>query len=471
MKNMKTLKIIFITTLAFVAGACESFVEKLSETDPTRPTDADVALVVTGMQVEFIGSLEGQLARSAGMWNGYFTGSDRQYIPLYNYVTSALDYDNPWANFYSFVFRQSRIVQEKANALSNKMTVGMAQVIEAHTIGTAAALWGDIPYTQAINHEQFPNPTYDPQVQVMDKMIVLLDDAIANLNSGVGNLNGDFMSGGGAPGTVLTPSVTKWVRVAHSLKARYLLYKKDYSGALAEAALGVDVTANNLVGTHGTSNDQNRNIFFDFHERQRSGYMTAKNSFLAKKLDPASATNRNHAKTVETTRFKLFYSGAGPNYDINVSSTGFFGSAASYPLMTAYETALIAAECQTRLNGVAAGITALNSHRALLRTAFPTGTYADFVAADFAPGGIENTDNIADTDALLREILEEKYVSLYGQIEVFNEIRRTGNAVGVPPNSGTQIPQRFLYPQIEINANTNTPNPIPDLYAKTPLFQ
>lgn len=468
---MKNFKIIFIAALALLLGACESFVEELSETDPTRPTDADLALVVTGMQVEFIGSMEGQLARNTGMWNGYFTGSDRQYIPYFNYVTSALDYDNPWANFYSFVFRQSRIVQEKAKALNNKVTLGMAQVIEAHTMGTAAALWGDIPYSEAINHEQFPNPAYDPQVQVIDKLITLLDDAITNLNSGVGNLNGDFISGGGAPGTILTPSVSKWVKVAYSLKARYLLYKKDYSGALAAATLGVDLTANNLVGTHGTANDQNRNIFYDFHERQRSGYMTARNAFLAKKLDAASATNRNHAKTVETVRFNLYYTGTSPNYDINVSSTGFFGSAASYPLMTAYETALIAAECQTRINGVAAGVTALNTQRALLRTAFPAGTYLDFVAADFAPGGIENPDNLTDTDALLREILEEKYVSLYGQIEIFNEIRRTGNAVGVPPNSGTQIPQRFLYPQSEINANSKTPNPLPDLYEKTPLFQ
>ncbi|MCI0751222.1 MAG: SusD/RagB family nutrient-binding outer membrane lipoprotein [Flammeovirgaceae bacterium] len=468
---MKHFKFIYTAIMILGMASCESFVEGVNEIDPTRPTDADLALVVTGMQVEYMSTLEGEMARLSGLWSGYFTGSDRQYIPIYNYDIASTNSDSPWGNVYAFVFKQSRIAQAKAITLNNRLTLGAAQVVEAHIMGTAATLWGDIPYNEAINTAQFPNPKYDPQDQVIDNLITLLDEAIANLNSGVGNLNGDFLSGGGAPGVILPGSASKWIKVANSLKARYLLYKKDYSGALAAANLGVDVTANNLMAPHGTVNDQNRNIYYDFHQRQRVGYMTAKNAFLAQKLDPASATNRNHANTTETARFNLYYTGTSPNYDLKVSSTGFFGSAASFPLMTAYETKLIAAECETRLNGVTAGVTTLNMHRALLRTAFPAGTYTDFIDADFAPGGIENADSIADADALLREILEEKYVSLYGQIEVFNEIRRTNNAVGVPPNSGTQMPQRFLYSQNEINSNTSTPSPIPGLFVKTTLFQ
>ncbi|MFZ6011375.1 MAG: SusD/RagB family nutrient-binding outer membrane lipoprotein, partial [Bacteroidota bacterium] len=430
---MKKIKIYITLLSALLLASCESFVEGVSEIDPTRPTDADLALVVSGMETEFMGTMEGELARNAGLWTGYFTGSDRQYISIHNYAVTALTFDSPWGNVYAFTFKQCRIVQQKAKALNNRLTQGMAQVIEAHIMGTSAALWGDIPYTEAIDHEKFPNPKYDPQAEVINKLIVLLDDAIANLSSGTGNLKGDFLSGGGAPGVILPGSASKWLKAAHTLKARYLLYKKDYAGALAEANLGLDVTANNLLAPHGTANDQDRNIYFDFHERQRSGYMTAKNSFLALKLDPASASTRNHAKTVETERFAFYYSGTAPNYDINVSDDGIFGSASSFPLLTAYEAKLIAAECEARLNGVAAGVAALNQHRALLRTDFPAGTYTDFVAADFAPAGIENKDNIADVNALIREILEEKYVSLFGQIEGFNELRRTGNALGVPP--------------------------------------
>jgi hypothetical protein len=474
---MKKYKILYILILSIALVSCEPFVEKVDEFDPTSPRDADLALVMTAMEVEYQATMGGEMARTAGMWSGYYTGSDRQYIPLFNYTTTAGDYDSPWGNVYAFTAKQAKIAQAKAAAANNQRSLAVCQIIEAHIMGTAAALWGDIPYREAFDHVQFPNPKYDPQAQVIDDVIVLLDKAIVNLNSGVGTFDGEFIGTGNTTSTAntaaqVTTASTRWLKGAHSLKARYLLYKKDYANALAEANLGIDVTANNIMGLYGTTNDQNRNVFYDFHERQRPGYMTAKGSFLAKKLNSAvPASYRGNSKTNESGRFTNYYSGSDPNYDIAVASGRFFGSATPQPLITVYETKLIAAECQARLNGVAAGVTALNVHRALLATAFPTGIYTAYVTADFAPGGIENKDNITDINALYREIFEEKYVSLYGQIEVFNEIRRIQNAIGLIPNAGSQIPQRFLYSQNEVNANSSTPNPIPELFTKTSIFQ
>jgi len=75
----------------------------------------------------------------------------------------------------------------------------------------------------------------------------------------------------------------------------------------------------------------------------------------------------------------------------------------------------------------------------------------------------------------LREILEERYVSFFGQIEGFNDMRRTQTEtlvrVPVAPNAGTELPQRFLYPQSEIDRNASTPSPIPGLFARTPANQ
>jgi hypothetical protein len=43
--------------------------------------------------------------------------------------------------------------------------------------------------------------------------------------------------------------------------------------------------------------------------------------------------------------------------------------------------------------------------------------------------------------------------------------------IGITPNSGSEIPQRFLLPQDEINSNTNTPSPIPGLFERTSVFE
>ena len=83
--------------------------------------------------------------------------------------------------------------------------------------------------------------------------------------------------------------------------------------------------------------------------------------------------------------------------------------------------------------------------------------------------------SLTPDQALHREILEERYVSFFGQIEGFNDMRRTQNEtevrVPVTPNTGPQLPQRFLYPQSEIDRNSSAPSPIPGIFIKTPVNQ
>ncbi len=139
------------------------------------------------------------------------------------------------------------------------------------------------------------------------------------------------------------------------------------------------------------------------------------------------------------------------------------------PWVSYQENQLILAEAylkQASADPVSA-LAALNAYRDYMNAGgyINTGyislgaSYADYVMADFAPGGIDNpaSSGLTQQQALLKEILQEKYVSLIGQIEQFTDVRRTHNFIGVPPNVGTVLPQRFLYPQDEISTNPNTP--------------
>ncbi|HKK80072.1 MAG TPA: hypothetical protein VJ933_10600, partial [Phaeodactylibacter sp.] len=71
--------------------------------------------------------------------------------------------------------------------------------------------------------------------------------------------------------------------------------------------------------------------------------------------------------------------------------------------------------------------------------------------------------------------LEERYVTFFGHIEGFNDTRRTLKEstvrVQVEPNTGVQLPQRFLYPTTEIDRNPNVPTPVPDFFEPTPVNQ
>ena len=57
-----------------------------------------------------------------------------------------------------------------------------------------------------------------------------------------------------------------------------------------------------------------------------------------------------------------------------------------------------------------------------------------------------------------------------GNYESYNDFGRSNNLAGIQLKAGIPgTPQRFLYPQVEINANPNTPNPIPTIVTKTPV--
>ena len=144
----KILKYITIFSLAVSVMGCESFIEGFEE-DPNNPSgeSVDVNNMIQGVMLGDALLHEGELARLAGLWTDQFTGVDRQYIPLNQYLVTAGDFDSPWATIYYATVTQARLAQEKAEAELNPKILGVAQVLEAHAVGTAAALFGDVPFS------------------------------------------------------------------------------------------------------------------------------------------------------------------------------------------------------------------------------------------------------------------------------------------------------------------------------------
>ena len=488
MKNFKFLLTILIVFSLF--NACEKIVEGLNE-DPNNPQSADDRYVLTGAQLANVLVQEGEVARLTGMWSGYFTGDDRQYIGLAQYQTTSGDSDSPWGNLYAGAVNQSNIIIKSTETTGNLIYRGIAKITKANALGTATAIWGDVPFSEAGDNEQFPNPKYDAQADVYAGVQTLLDEAIAHLTA---------QSGAAIAGDIHELSTAQWIKVAYTLKARYYMHVKNYAAAYTAAQSGIDSAADSWVATHGSSYGQNFNIFYSFLDYDRAGYMAATDAYLTRLLDPGNAMYRGNAKTNEEARFNYYYMDVqeyATQYEPNFYSplwfgtpNGIFGHDTPYILAGYAENLLILAEAAVRSNAANLGVALghLNDYRAFLSAGgdmnppFYDAADADYLGytaqydaydiADFAAGGIENTDNISQVNALRREILQERYVTFYGSIEGFNDVRRTrGDAVGVkpPPTTGTQLPQRLFYPQSEINSNSSTPDPLPGLFDPTPV--
>lgn len=461
MNDIMTIKNIFSFLLVFALlafSACSDFVDSYQE-DPNNAADAPIEAVLNAAFVGTIIAHEGEDARLACMWSRQFTGSDRQYAALEVYTVNAENFD--WDKYY-LVAENSKIVIEKSAETNDKLASGIARTLQAHSYGMMASMWGDIPYAQANKFLEFPDPAYDPQPQVYADVQTLLDQAIADLSGNPSSASAslDFYFSGDA---------TKWSQAASTLKARFALHTGDYTTAISSATKGVKSTADEWIIPHTTgSYNQDQNIYYSFGQSDREGYMTANVAYLPAILDPANALYRGNAKTDESARFAFAFTGEEGAYDLNYD--GMWAATAPFPLISAIETELILAEAEWRGNNdPGAALDHLNNARAILAAQFPEGTYDAYELADFDTGGIASRAGLSRNDALLYEILEEKYVSLMGQMEVFNDVRRTDNFLEIPATSGNQLPQRFLYPQEEIDANINAPDPIPGLFEETPI--
>ncbi len=457
MKNL--LKYSWMLLVALGLSSCEKLVEGYDE-DPNNPTDAPASLMIEGVETANAFLHEGDLARTSGMWSRYFTGSGRQYVSYETYDVTSGDFNDSWTDIYYNVVAQARIVQRKASAAGEKGLAGVAQIYEAHSMGTAVALWGDVPYSEAADAELFPSPKYDSRAEIYASLQNLLDEAITNVD------------GIGSEYAVIT-QLGSWKEVAYSLKARYYLHTGEYANAIAAAEMGISSAGNSWSARHFNVGSTNSwNTYYSFLDWYRGGYMTADASYLYGLLKEGNVDYRGNSKTDEAGRLAWFFDDTGacagyiygeivdPNW-----CDGAFSFDASFPLFTYAENQLILAEAKTRGNQDADALTHLNNVRAYNDATYgaSAGAYASYDMADFEVGGMMHNGTSANS-SLLEEVLEEKYVSMCGQIEGFTDLRRTDNLIGVPPTKGTTIPERFLYPQSEINSNPSTPSPIPGLF-------
>lgn len=464
----KKSTLLLVSALGVVFGSCNKLVDGY-DINPNTALDAPSTLQLTAAELAHGFFMSGEAARTASIWAGVFTGSDRQYSALQTYITSATDYDGMWQLSYQTTMAQLRLVENKAQAVGNKQLLGIAQVVEAQMLGTTTALWGDVPYSQAFQ-EGKPG-TFDAQATVYAATQALLTDAITNLTSG-GNAS--------IPNDIyFTGNKAKWLAVAHTLKARYFLHVKNYALATAEARLGMNASTGDMAVPFGGAIGSSANTYYSFLTNDRVAYLSAADSYAAQLL-----LQRTNAKTREAVRYRYFYNDKDTTGTTTIFSKrdpnwidGAFQADSPFPLVSYAENQAILAESLILTADAPGALTALNSIRTNNQNTYtgPDARYDAYTPADFNAGGLLNptASGQSSAQALHKEILTEKYLSLVGQIEEFNDVRRTGNIIGVPRNAtnAPDLPQRFLYPQSELNTNPSTPSPIPGLFVKTTVNQ
>lgn len=467
---MKNTIYTMLLMACFTMFSCQGLVEGIDDNpNDITVTDVDPSLFLTGAMLANSNAAVGHLNRISGMWSGQLVGLASLYSNIYGYSISTAESVGTWGRVYIGIIPNVRYIRESLP--NDALLQGISKVLEAQAIGFAANLFGDVPYSE-INNEEIPDPAFDGQVSVLTAAIALLDDAIGDLSDGASrSLDIDIYFEGDA---------TKWREAAYTLKARYLMLQKDYAGAYAAATNGISRSDGNMQHIpRGDASiaEGDKNAFWTILEGSRTGDIGSEGSYLAQMLDPASDIYRGNAKTDETARgqYSFVYSTGGSD------NSGIIEQFEAQNIVSFEENHLILAEAGARSSGFERGLQHLNEFRAWLDSGGRlnsnfTGlsfSYEPYEDLDFTAGGIENPDGISTDRALLREIIEERYVSGFGEFMPFDDARRLRGsesdiAVPFPSNTGAgQYPERFPYSDDELNSNSNAPSDDPGIFTKT----
>jgi hypothetical protein len=454
---MKNLKYIALSLLLVVSMGCEKLVEGINDNPNEISSDSFEAgvLLLKGIELANISVQAGHETRISGMWCGQTKGLVLLYKSLAEYNISAEETNGIWQNAYQGVVKQARLLrQQTATTPKAKQYSGITKVLEANALGTLASLFGDIPYTE-ISNEAVADPKFDGQKSVFAKLQIMLDEAIADLNAAPNTtVPEDLMFAG---------NTVKWIKVARTLKARMYLHTGEYEKAYQEALVGVLTPLDALVFTPPAIGNGSQNLNYKMIN-QRGGYW----GFTGSYLDVLLGTKRNNIKTQENARLAYYrFDGASATNNKGIAAVNTPITLVGYE-----ENTLILAESAVRTGKTAIGLTQLNNLRAYLAggkafiklNAGDALKYDPYVLADFEKNGIENKEGLVTERALLREIIEERYVSGFTGLLGFDDLRRLGSkekdiAVLPPFNSPTisQYPQRFIVAQSELSANENAP--------------
>lgn len=427
--------------------------EEINE-NPNVPLDAPLNTLLPPSQKGIADAQGGRIFRYTGIFGNQLTGVEGRELAIQNYSPEELFVGNPWSDLYAGSLLNLRIIIDRASE-SSPHYAGIARILMAQGIGMCTDIWGDVPYSQALQGSEFPHPVYDPQQDVYTAIFALLDRAVSDLDQETSAFSpgaDDLMYGG---------DLNRWKAAAAALRARYALRTlKRNPNAPVEAlealnAMRFQSPEDDLAYPYLGQGDDTNPIGGFYESTPLAIVSTSFLEMLSERDDPRTTFMTN----------SIPFSGGNRR-----PGDYFSAPAAPVRLVSYVEQEFIRAEALLRTGDTPAAEDALQE---VVRTSMDevsdgeitTEEAEGYLAAHVQLDGSES-DN-------LRVVMTQKYIAMFTTIEPWTDFRRTGFPELTPiPNGPTsanpngQIPRRLIYPQSERLRNNNFPQPVPNMQTR-----
>ena len=223
-KQIKNSILGFAVLFGVFSCAPEDWIDYSINNDPDAPSTVPMSLILPAVQQSVAYQLNGNnTVRTTALWMQQFDGVARQSFTETRYQLTPADVNNVFDDIYSEILINCKIIIDQAEGSSPHFS-GVAKVLTALSLGVATDLFGDIPYSEALQGSDNLTPAYDSQESIYQTIFSLLDSAISDLSQSdnVFPLAGDLMYDG---------DVSKWIKAAYSLKARHYIQLSNKSAS------------------------------------------------------------------------------------------------------------------------------------------------------------------------------------------------------------------------------------------------
>lgn len=284
------IKICAATVLMLFAVQCEVIdSDLLNSPNAVTPENVDVDFLLNNIQLQFVApttnesgvtTIEGVYSGAAEK-GGELTRYRRLFGSTYASAYTPQDLDAIHETAYASVLIDVQNLIPIAEENNQFFHIGMAQFFKAFTMITMVDMFGDMPYSEALDPSVF-NPNLDDDQSIYMEALNILDSAIANFQ------NEDRQS---FPSDLYYPQfsgqdkVDAWVRAANTLKLKAYLNMRNVDAAAATTGI------NNVLNSEvGPIVDPSQDFTFDYstndtnpdsrHPTFQNNYLNGANDYL-----------------------------------------------------------------------------------------------------------------------------------------------------------------------------------------------
>lgn len=223
MKNRYLYKTLIVVLTLGVLNSCDSFLD--INTDPNNPVTGQPSLLLTNAQINILGAvgMGSGITRQLSVFMHHMVrrGEGDQY------VTNGSDFSigGAWGGLYDAALQDLEIVIVDETENDNMTYVGIAKILKAYSYSILVNIWGDVPYTEALQVSTIRFPVYDDDEVIYADLLRLIDEGIGDIN----NASSTNVLTPGSDDLFYGGNTTNWIKFANTLKLKMLINLSDVS--------------------------------------------------------------------------------------------------------------------------------------------------------------------------------------------------------------------------------------------------